>query len=172
MKIIIQTDRSEIKPKYKVLVNDDKDTIQEQTVHTIEERDSLVWKLVQIYNVEDIEFVEIKKAKQRIRLSEPPVVDFEDEETLIEFMKDNIYLLCNRLMEAVEEGLYYNLNTIKVLALGDTGVYLTSDRKDWVNGLMTATNYFETVEDYEGCLIANSLIKQLRNETDTTNLCY
>lgn len=174
MKIIIETDRSNTKPTYKIKVSDGSDFLQEKVANTIEERDSIVWNLAQLYNVDDIEFVDMKVAKEkkhRVRLSETPVIEYEGEASVIDFIENNQHLVCNRILEAIEEGLYYGLNKVKVIQLGDTGIALTSDRSDWVHGLEAALHYFESTEDYEGCLIASSLIKQLRNETNTTDIC-
>ena len=84
-----------------------------------------------------------------------------DEQDAIEFFNDNEGLVYNRIVQAVEEGLVAHQSSIRLFELNGTGVYFTSEIKDWKRGLEKAIDYFVSVEEYERCITCKQLLSKL-----------
>ena len=167
MKIVVTTLRSSKGDEHQIDVMDGSRVLHSQIVKTIEQRDKIIWDLQQMYNVVDIDIKSSKQAKkhtqvkQEFRYSEIPTIPVLDEEEAIESFDNESVMVFDRIVKAVEEGLQTNLKTIRIFELNGTGTYLTSDRKDWEQGLQTALNYYISTEMYMKCAKIRDLIEKL-----------
>jgi hypothetical protein len=173
MKIVVEQKKEKGKNTYIINVMEGNSIVKTETAKSIKERDTLVFQLAESYNIDDIILKEpnkqrVKKKNNDPKLSEIPSIPVLTEEEAEEFFEENNELLYNRILQAIQEGLDFNRNTIRLFELAGTGVYMTSRRDDWVSGLVDAIAWYtQDGEQYEKCAIAKSLIDRLDAERDS-----
>lgn len=160
MKIIVLS-AGKKKKTYVVEVLDGTNTIHSETVKSVHDRDELVWKLADLYNVDDIEIKDIQQEVDTFKYSEIPSIPVLEEDEADEFFESNSEYVYDRILQAVAEGVVQNIDSIRLFELNGTGVYITSKRADWRNGVQQAQDYFVTVEQYDKCIIARQLLLKL-----------
>ena len=87
-----------------------------------------------------------------------PVLELEEADV---FFDENSEFVYERILQAVEEGIIANRNEIRLFELNGTGVYVTSNRPDWSQGVQQALDYFILLEKYDKCIIARQLLQKL-----------
>jgi hypothetical protein len=167
MKIVVSLVSSTKGNKHLIQVVDHNSVVHSETTDTIDKRDALVWALAETYNVLDIEVKHNDPSKEyydehgEFRFSEIPSIPVLDEQDAEAFFDDHENLVYSRILRAVEEGILMDLDEIRLFELSGTGVYLTSERADWKNGLEKAIQYFVSLEDYEKCITSRQLLSKL-----------
>ena len=167
MKIVVSLVSSTKGSKHLIQVLDCNSVVHSELTDTIDKRDALVWSLAETYNVLDIEVKHNDPDQEYFdkyvdfRFSEIPSIPVLDEQDADVFFNDHENLIYTRIIKAVEEGIIMELKEIRLFELSGTGVYLTSQRGDWKNGLEKAIQYFISTEDYEKCIISKQLIGKL-----------
>lgn len=136
------------------------DSIHSETVKGIKDRDELVWRLADLYNIDDIEIKDLK-AQDTFRYSEIPSIPVLEEAEADDFFESNSVFVYDRILQAVAEGVTQGVDSIRLFELNGTGVYITSNRSDWRNGVQQALDYFISIEDYSKCIVARQLMLKL-----------
>jgi len=173
MKIIVEKSKERSKSLYVVSVMDGGSVIKTETAKNIKERDDIVFQLAESYGVDDIVIREPekkqakKKDEKKPAFSAIPSIPVLDEEEADDFFEANKELVYDRILQAVTEGIAFNRENIRLFELSGTGVYITSRRLDWINGLYDAIEWYtQADEQYEKCIIAKELIDKLYAEND------
>lgn len=163
MRIIVSTVPTKKGNKHLVQVVDNDVIVYSETTTTIEQRDKLVWQLAETYNALDIEVTRSNRSfdDEDFRFSEIPSIPVLDEEDAEAFFDDHEDAVYNRILEAVEEGVFLGLDEIRLFELNGTDVYLTSDRESWKSGVEKAIEYFVKEEQYEKCIVGRQLLSKL-----------
>jgi len=164
MKIVVTTYQSIDGNHHKIEVKDGVNVVFTKTVQTIQQRDKAVWDLADMYNVVDIDVNDAKHAespKDSFMFSEIPSIPVLDEDDAQYFFEQESTLVYDRIVQAVEEGMYLRLDEIRLFELNGTGAYLTSHKSGWKAGLMKAIDYYVSVEHYEKCIKVKKLIDSL-----------
>lgn len=163
MRIIVSTVPSKKGNKHLVQVVDNDVIVYSETTATIEQRDKLVWQLAETYNALDIEVTRNNRQldEDDFRFSEIPSIPVLDEEDAEAFFDDHEDAVFNRILEAVEEGVFLGLDEIRLFELNGTDVYLTSDKDSWKSGVEKAIEYFVKEEQYEKCIVGRQLLSKL-----------
>lgn len=168
MKIVAESRTFKNSTLYVVSVVDGENILEECTASSIAQRDELIWELAEQFNTTNIEIKDKNKEKRvrtkaksntpTFRFTEIPSIPVLDISEAKEFFDDNESLVYNRILTAVSEGVKASINVIKLFELSGTGVYMTSEREDWKNGLKGALRYFEENEEYEKCATCRDLL--------------
>ena len=163
MRIIVSTVPTKKGNKHLVQVVDNDVIVYSETTTTIEQRDKLVWQLAETYNALDIEVTRSNRKldEDDFRFSEIPSIPVLDEEDAEAFFDDHEDAVYNRILEAVEEGVFLGLDEIRLFELNGTDVYLTSDKDSWKSGIEKAIEYFVKEEQYEKCIVGRQLLSKL-----------
>ena len=162
MKIVVSIVSTKKGSEHLVQVIDNGEVIHSETATNIEQRDKIVWQLAEMYNALDIEVSHNKRlVQEEFRFSEIPSIPVLDEEDAEAFFEDHEDAVYDRILEAVGEGLFLDLDEIRLFELNGTDVYLTSDRENWRSGVEKAIDYFVKVEQYEKCIIGKQLLNKL-----------
>lgn len=166
MKIVVSTIGRKGKNEHLIQVVDRNNVVHSETTESIKQRDKVVWQLAEMYNILDIEVRHGKSTVEDIldtefRFSEIPSIPVIDEEDAKLFFDDHEDLIFNRIIKAIEEGIVMDLEFIRLFELNGTGVYLTSEKNDWKNGIEKAIEYFISTEEYEKCVIGRQLLHKL-----------
>lgn len=162
MKIVVSIVTTKKGTEHLIQVVDDTDVIHSETAINLEQRDKIVWQLAEMYNALDIEVSHNKHLSQEeFRFSEIPSIPVLDEEDAEAFFEDHEDAVYDRILEAVGEGIFLDLDEIRLFELNGTDVYLTSDRETWKGGVEKAIDYFVKVEQYEKCIIGKQLLNKL-----------
>ena len=163
MRIVVSTVPTKKGNKHLVQVVDNDVIVYSETTTTIEQRDKLVWYLAETYNALDIEVTQNNKHldEDDFRFSEIPSIPVLDEEDAEAFFDDHEDAVYNRILEAVEEGVFLGLDEIRLFELNGTDVYLTSDKDSWKSGVEKAIEYFVKEEQYEKCIVGRQLLSKL-----------
>ena len=119
------------------------------------QRDEIVWKMAELYNIIDIE------TREDHKFTEIPSIPVLEEVEADDFFEENKEFVYNRIIQAVSEGLTFKRPSIRLFELNGTGVYITSNRKDWKGGVQDALDYFVSIEDYDRCIEARELMEAL-----------
>lgn len=160
MKILVTTTGSKKSKKYIVHVLDGESSIHEEAVDNVSDRDALVWKLADLYGAVDIEIKDSMKTEE-FRFSEIPSIPVLEESEADEFFEEECEFVYERILQAVEEGIKMNQQTIRLFELNGTDVYITSNREDWKNGVEQALEYYVQKEQYDKCIQARQLMSKL-----------
>jgi hypothetical protein len=160
MKIVVTSAGKKGAKSYLIQVLDGTTIIQEETVTSILKRDEVVWKLADLYSAVDIEIKEAMKDGE-FRFSEIPTIPVLEEDEATEYFEDNHEFVYERILQAVQEGVNAKVDSIRLFELNGTGVYITSKRVDWKNGIQQAMDYYVSVEQYDKCIIARQLMASL-----------
>lgn len=148
--------------KFVVQVWNGSELVHEEAVSTVTDRDSLVWKLADLYGCVDIEIKdEDMKTIDEFRFSEIPSIPVLEEDEADIFFEEESELVYNRIIQAVSEGLKMDQEIIRLFELNGTDVYITSKREDWKNGVEQALEYFVQKEEYDKCIAARQLLSKL-----------
>jgi hypothetical protein len=158
MKILVTSIGKGKAKKFIIEVIDNDTTIYTETVQGVVERDKIVWKLAELYNAVDID---IKEGKEEFMFVEIPTIPVLEEEEADEFFEDNKDFVYERILQAVGEGIQSKRDSIRLFELNGTGVYITSNKADWKNGVQQALDYFLSMELYDKCVTARQLMLQL-----------
>jgi hypothetical protein len=162
MKIVVSIVSTKKGCEHLVQVMDNNHVVHSETTTNIEQRDKLVWQLAEMYNALDIEVTQNKhKSEEEFRFSEIPSIPVLDEEDAVAFFEDHEDAVYDRILEAVGEGLFLDLDEIRLFELNGTDVYLTSERENWKSGVEKAIDHFVKVEQYEKCIIGRQLLNKL-----------
>jgi hypothetical protein len=129
--------------------------IQSETAEGAVQRDEIVWKMAELYNILDIE------TREELKFTTIPSIPVLEEMEADEFFEDNREFVYDRILQAVSEGLTFNRTSIRLFELNGTGVYITSNRGDWKGGLQDALDYYVSIEDYDKCTYTKELIEAL-----------
>lgn len=129
--------------------------IQSETAEGAVQRDEIVWKMAELYNILDIE------TREELKFTTIPSIPVLEEVEADEFFEDNREFVYDRILQAVSEGLTFNRTSIRLFELNGTGVYITSNRGDWKGGLQDALDYYVSIEDYDKCTYTKELIEAL-----------
>ena len=160
MKIVVtQVNRKNGKKTYDIEVMDGESVLHSETVQGLQSRDRVVWDLADTYGVVDIEMREDKEAE--FKFTEIPSIPVLEEEEASDFFEDNNDFVYDRLIQAVQEGIQSGRQSIRLFELNGTGVFMTSNKADWQKGVQQALDYFEIIEDYDKCILARQLLKDL-----------
>ena len=172
IKIVAETIKKRNKTMFIVKVVDGTTILDEQTAQSITKRDELIWSLAEQFNTTDIHIINIKETKSgketkkedkpKFKFSEIPSIPVLDLQDASDYFDDHEDIVYNRVIVAVKEGLESNRDTIRLFELNGTGVYLTSEREDWVPGLESAEKFFLSKEEYEKCAVCVELKNKLQ----------
>ena len=159
MKIVVTaTGKGKVK-KYLIEVFDGSNIIHTESIQGIKNRDAVVWKLADLYDLTEIEMKDTKVEEFRFTdIPSIPVLELEEADV---FFDENSEFVYERILQAVEEGIIANRNEIRLFELNGTGVYVTSNRPDWSQGVQQALDYFILLEKYDKCIIARQLLQKL-----------
>lgn len=162
MKILVTPISKKSGNKFSVVVMDGNLIIDKGLANTIAERDTIIWKLAEIYNVIDIEIVDLKNSKtvesKFSTIPSIPVIVVEDADEYFEHNKELVY---QRVVQAVSEGIMFKKDVIRVFELNGTGVYITSNKDNWYEGLTQALGYYVETEQYNKCTVIKELMAEL-----------
>jgi uncharacterized membrane protein YheB (UPF0754 family) len=163
MRIVVEISIRDGKDFYEIKVLDGEELVYVDTATTLDKRDEITWKLADMYNVLDIEIGKKrkKKKKEEFRYSIIPSIPVLDKEEAMVYFQENMTQIMDRILEAIGEGLDQDLAEIRLFELNGTGVYLTSQRHEWIGGLEQAIEYFVSTEEYEKCIVAKQLLGEL-----------
>ena len=160
MKIVVtQVNRKNGKKTYDIEVMDGESVVHSETVQGLQSRDRVVWDLADTYGAVDIEMREDKEAE--FKFTEIPSIPVLEEDEASDFFEDNNDFVYDRLIQAVQEGIQSGRQSIRLFELNGTGVFMTSNKADWQKGVQQALDYFEIIEDYDKCILARQLLKDL-----------
>lgn len=153
--VVTSTGKNGKSKKYLIEVLDGDRIMYTETVNGVVDRDKAVWNLAELYDILDID---LREGKEDFKLAEIPTIPVLEEEEAEEFFEDNNEFVYERILEAVAEGIQLKRETIRLFELNGTGVYITSNRADWKNGVQQALDYYITMEQYDKCIIARQLL--------------
>ena len=170
IKIVAESVKNKNKTHFVVKVVDGDDVIDEQIATTINKRDQLIWGFAEQFNTTDIHIINEVKTKAgkaatpklKFKFSEIPSIPVLDMEDAADFFDENENIVYNRVLIAVGEGIEADKKVIRLFELNGTGVYLTSEKEDWIPGLVNAEKYFIGSEDYEKCALCVELLNKLK----------
>lgn len=162
MKILVTPINKKSGNKFSVVVMDGNLIIDKGLANSIAERDTIIWKLAEIYNVIDIEIVDLKNSKTvESKFSTIPSIPVIVEEDANEYFEHNKELVYQRVVQAVSEGIKFKKDVIRVFELNGTGVYITSNKDNWYEGLTQALGYYVETEQYNKCTVIKELMAEL-----------
>lgn len=153
--VVTSTGKTGKLKNYLIEILDGERIMHSEAVSGIVNRDKIVWNLAELYNILDID---LREGKEDFKLTEIPSIPVLEEEEADEFFEDNNEFVYERILEAVQEGIKLKRETIRLFELNGTGVYITSNRVDWKNGIQQALDYYITMEQYDKCIIARQLM--------------
>lgn len=162
MKIVVNTiinDDNEI--IYVINVYDGKSCIHNTSSITIKDRDRIVWELAETYNILEIEMREETKEFKLQEIPTIPVIDQDEADTWFEENPDFVF---DRIVTAIKEAIKLNRNIVRLFELSGSGVYMTSNKRDWISGLEKALNHYQVSENYEKCAVIKMLINKLHEK--------
>lgn len=159
MKIIVTSEGKKGGKSFLVRVVDGESVVHSESVKGMQQRDELVWKLADLYNAMDIEIEENKP--QTFKHSEVPSIPVLEEDEAEQFFDENSDIVYNRIIQAVEEGLRSNSDSINLFELNGTGICITSNKKDWKGGVQQALEYYAATEQYDKCISTRKLLLKL-----------
>jgi hypothetical protein len=155
--VVTQTGKKGAK-SFIVEVLDGTAVIHTESVKGLKQRDELVWRLADLYNILDIAIAE---QLDTFKFSEIPSIPVLEEDEADMFFGENLQFVHERILQAVDEGIKANKDYIRLFELNGTGVYITSNKEDWSQGVEHAMDYFASMEQYDKCIIARQLLQKL-----------
>ena len=162
MKILVTPISKRSGKKFSVVVMDGNLVIDKGLANSIAERDIIIWRLAEIYNVIDIEIVDLKNDKTiESKFSVIPSIPVMVEEDADAYFEHNKELVYQRVVQAVSEGIKFKKDVIRVFELNGTGVYITSNKENWYDGLTQALSYYIDTEQYDKCAVIKELMAKL-----------
>ncbi len=161
MKIVVTVVESSKGTQHRINVVDGKEIVHSSVASTIKERDKIIWNLADLYDTVEINIKSAKEQSSDFKYSEIPNIPVLDEDEAKDFFDDKSGFVFDRIIEAIEEGLYMNLPEVRLFELNGTSTYLTAERSGWKDGLKTALKYYIGVEQYEKCTNVKQLLDKL-----------
>jgi hypothetical protein len=158
--IVTKTKLPAGKSTFRIEVVDGETIVYTDNANDIKTCDKKVWSLSEVYNIVDIE-IYTTETPPTFKLSEIPSIPALDEEETSEYFESHQDFVYNRIIQAVEEGIITKRKQIRLFELNGLNTYITSDRENWISGLIEAIKYFEKVENYEQCHKAKNLQETL-----------
>lgn len=159
MKIVVTSTGKKNSRTFTIEVLDGQAIIHTEAADGVKKRDEVVWKLADLYGALDIEMVEAKPAE--FKFTEIPSIPVLEENEADDFFEDNQEFVYARILQAVEEGIRAHRDSIRLFELNGTGVFITSDKEDWKNGVQQSLEYFVAVEQYDKCIVARQILQRL-----------
>lgn len=159
MKIVVTSSGRKNNRTFTIEVLDGQAIIHTEAADGVKKRDEVVWKLADLYGALDIEMIEAKPAE--FKFTEIPSIPVLEETEADDFFEDNQEFVYARILQAVEEGIRAQRDSIRLFELNGTGVYITSDKDDWRNGVQQSLEYFIAIEQYDKCIIARQILQKL-----------
>jgi hypothetical protein len=159
MKIVVTSSGRKNNRTFTIEVLDGQAIIHTEAADGVKKRDEVVWKLADLYGALDIEMIEAKPAE--FKFTEIPSIPVLEETEADDFFEDNQEFVYARILQAVEEGIRAQRDSIRLFELNGTGVYITSDKDDWKNGVQQSLEYFIAIEQYDKCIIARQILQKL-----------
>lgn len=159
MKIVVTSSGRRNNRTFTIEVLDGQAIIHTEAADGVKKRDEVVWKLADLYGALDIEMIEAKPAE--FKFTEIPSIPVLEETEADDFFEDNQEFVYARILQAVEEGIRAQRDSIRLFELNGTGVYITSDKDDWKNGVQQSLEYFIAIEQYDKCIIARQILQKL-----------
>lgn len=159
MKILVTTTPTSTSKKYLIEVVEGNTVLHTEVAKDIVNRDKIVWSLADLYNTVDIEMKDDKE--EDFKFSTIPSIPVLEEEEADEFFEENKELVYTRILQAVEEGIESGRDSIRLFELNGTGVYITSNKVDWKEGVSQALEYFLSMEEYDKCVQIRQLMSSL-----------
>lgn len=157
--VVTQANRKNNKRVYNIEVLDGDAVIHSESVQGVKKRDESVWKLADLYGAVDIEMREEKVTE--FKFTEIPSIPVLEESEADEFFEDNSDFVYQRVLQAVEEGVRSDRTSIRLFELNGTGVFMTSNKQDWKNGVEQALEHYIQTEQYDKCIAARNLMSKL-----------
>ena len=158
MQIVVTRVGKKSVKEYLVEVMDGDAIIHTESVKGLKQRDELVWRLADLYNILDITIAE---QVTEFKFSEIPSIPVLEEEEADIFFEENGEFVHERILQAVDEGIKASRDHIRLFELNGTGVYITSNKENWANGVQQAMDYFAATEQYDKCITAKQLLQKL-----------
>lgn len=159
MKIVVTSTGKKNNRTFTIEVLDGQAIIHTEAAEGVKKRDEVVWKLADLYGALDIEMIEAKPAE--FKFTEIPSIPVLEEAEADDFFEDNQEFVYARILQAVEEGIRAQRDSIRLFELNGTGVYITSEKGDWKNGVQQSLEYFVAIEQYDKCIIARQILQRL-----------
>ena len=147
--------------EYFITVLDVKNVVHNTFANNVKDRDKIVWELAETYNITEIE---MKEEVKEFKLQEIPTIPVIDEVQVDEWFEENQEMVHDRIVTAVKEAVKLNRNVIRLFELSGSGVFITSNKRDWISGLEKALGYYQGIENYEKCATIKMLINKLHEK--------
>ena len=161
MKIVVTVIESSKGTKHRINVLDGKEVVHSSVANTIKERDKIIWNLADLYDTVEINIKTTKEQSSDFKYSAIPNIPVLDEEEAKEFFDSKSGFVFDRIVQAIEEGVFMESAEVRLFELNGTSTYLTAERSGWKDGLQTALNYYINQEEYEKCTPLKLLLDKL-----------
>tara|TARA_R110000796_G_scaffold72282_3_gene163585 strand:+ start:4871 stop:5356 length:486 start_codon:yes stop_codon:yes gene_type:complete len=161
MKIVVTIVESSKGTEHCINVIDGKEVVHSTTATTIKERDKIIWNLADLYDTVEINIKSAKQQTQDFKYSEIPNIPVLDEDEAKDFFDDKSEFVFDRIVQAIEEGIFTSAPEVRLFELNGTSTYLTAERSGWRDGLSTALTHYIAVEHYEKCPNVKQLLDKL-----------
>lgn len=141
---------TKLKTKYLIELIDNKKVIKRTSATGLDNRDSIIQDWCGIYGTLEVVHT-INKVKTPI-IDEVvdiiPNIPYVDELQLEKYFDVNSKFIFDRIVEAVNNGIITKRKKIKLFELEDTGIYITSSKRSWAEGIRTAKQYYLEFQEY------------------------
>ena len=161
MKIVVTIIESSKGTQHCINVVDGKEVVHSSVANTIKERDKIIWNLADLYDTVEINIKTTKEQTLDFKYSEIPNIPVLDEDEAKDFFDRKSGFVFDRIVQAIEEGVFMNSPEVRLFELNGTSTYLTAERSGWKDGLQTALNYYINHEEYEKCTPLKQLLDKL-----------
>ncbi len=119
MKIVVTSTGKSKTKKYLIEVFDGNTIIHTESTQGIQNRDTVVWRLADLYDLTEIEMRDAKVDEFKFTdIPSIPVLEFEEADV---FFDENSEFVYERILQAVQEGLIAKRNEIRLFELNGTG---------------------------------------------------
>lgn len=161
MKIVVTVVESSGGTQHCINVVDGKEVVHSSVATSIKERDKIIWNLADLYDTVEINIKSAKQQTQDFKYSEIPSIPVLDEDEAKEFFDNKSEFVFDRIVQAIEEGIFTNSPEVRLFELNGTSTYLTAEKSGWKDGLKTALTHYVRVEQYEKCPNIKQLLDKL-----------
>lgn len=138
---------------------------QTKMAYSILERDNILYELADMYNIVDIEHIDMNKLQGKPKekvFEDVPIIPYTDVFQLENYFDQNNDDIFDRIVEAISIGITNKKKKIKLFQISNSGVYIDSLKRDWPAGLRLAHSYYLQNENYTMCDKCVSLLKKLK----------
>lgn len=153
------------KKDYLIELWDGEEVSQTSMAYSISERDKIIYELADVYNIVDIEHVDMNKLQNKIKekvFDDVPMIPYTDVFELENYFDTNNDDIFSRIVDAVDNGITEKKKKIKLFQISNSGVYIDSLKRDWPAGLRIAHSYYLQNENYSMCDRCVALLKKLK----------